>query len=169
MKEKRRCSQCGGGEGVIDLNQIEGGEVRVVHLCAKCAAEKGIQTTAALADSPLGGLLAAIGADPSSSPEPVDLAESACHRCGATLQDFRETGHLGCADCYTAFAEQLRELLRRLHGSAHHTGIAYSPPGSTPRPEEESADSLRDQLRRAIAAEAFEQAAEIRDRLRGLE
>lgn len=167
MKEKRQCHQCGEREGVVALNQIEGGEVRVIHLCAKCAAEKGIQTPAALAETPLGGLLAAIGGEATLMPDPRELVDAACPRCGATLQDFRETGHLGCADCYTAFAEPLRELLRRLHGSAHHTGAAYNPPGAIPRPAETSVEALREQLRRAIEAEAFELAAELRDRLRG--
>lgn len=171
MKEQRKCGQCGEREGVVALNQIEGGEVRVVHLCAKCAAEKGIQTAAAMADTPLGGLLAAIGAEASSlTPAPEDLSATSCPRCGATLQDFRETGHLGCAECYATFAEPLRDLLRRLHGSAHHTGTVYTPPGTPPRSvPPESADALREQLRRAIEAEAFELAAELRDRLRGAE
>ena len=48
----KRCSHCGEGEGVVDLTHIEGGEVKTHHLCAKCAAEKGVQTPAALADTP---------------------------------------------------------------------------------------------------------------------
>ncbi len=169
----KRCSQCGEREGVIDLTHIEGTEVRTLHLCAKCAAEKGIQTPAALADTPLGGLLAALGGDPVSPigavPDPV--VESACPRCGATLQDFRETGRLGCGECYVAFAEPLRELLRRLHGSAHHTGKRYLPPLSgAPDPvEPDRALELREQLRRAIDAEEFELAAELRDRLKDVE
>ena len=165
MKQKHRCNQCGEQEGVIDLNHIEGSEVKTIHLCAKCAAEKGIQTAAALADTPLGGLLAALG-ETGLAAEPTPDEEASCPRCGATLQDFRESGHLGCADCYTAFAEQLRELLRRLHGSAHHSGTAYLPPGApTPQPEE-TVEALRERLRRAIDSESFELAAELRDRLR---
>jgi protein arginine kinase activator len=169
MSGKKRCSRCGEREGVIDLTHVEGGEVRVDQLCAQCAAEKGIHTAAAAADTPLGGLLAAIGGEAGLAPaDPADGAE-ACPRCGATLQDFRETGHLGCGDCYLAFAEPLRELLRRLHGSTHHTGMAYAPPGAPPPPAEESVEALREQLRRAVEAEAFERAAELRDRLRGRE
>ena len=165
------CSQCGEREGVIDLTHVEGTEVRTVHLCAKCAAEKGIQTPAALADTPLGGLLAALGGELEPGTAAGALAaESACPSCGATLQDFRETGRLGCAECYVAFAEPLRELLRRLHGSTHHTGKAYAAPGQAPAPDEdESLVALRDRLRRAVEAEAFELAAELRDRLKDRE
>ena len=165
------CSQCGEREGVIDLTHVEGTEVRTVHLCAKCAAEKGIQTPAALADTPLGGLLAALGGELEPAMTGSGLALGvACPRCGATLQDFRETGRLGCAECYVTFAESLRELLRRLHGSTHHTGKAYAAPGGEPPPaDEESTTALRDRLRRAVEAEAFELAAELRDRLKDRE
>jgi protein arginine kinase activator len=164
----KRCSQCGERDGVIDLTHIEGGEVRVDHLCPKCAAEKGIQTLAAIADTPLGGLLAAIGG-PSAVPGGVVGGGEVCAGCGATLQDFRDTGRLGCAECYSAFASPLRELLRRLHGSAHHTGTSYSPPGpphGAILAAPESVEELRARLRRAVESEAFELAAELRDRLR---
>jgi len=167
----KQCSQCGEREGVVALTQIEGAEVKTVHLCAKCAAEKGIQTTAGVADTPLGGLLAALGATGATVPlEPSPVSESVCPHCGATLQDFRESGRLGCADCYTTFAEPLRELLRRLHGSAHHTGKFYTAPGgngsTTPQ---ETIYALRERLRRAVEAEQFELAAELRDRLKDRE
>ena len=169
----KRCSQCGEREGVVDLTHVEGAEVKTLHLCAKCAAEKGIQTGAALADTPLGALLVALGGDPASSlgSGAEALADSACPRCGATIQDFRETGRLGCAHCYTTFAEPLRELLRRLHGSAHHTGQRYVPPRPA-TPEQQSPDhavELRERLRQAVEAEEFELAAELRDRLKELE
>jgi protein arginine kinase activator len=163
-----KCNACGERDGVVSLTQIVEGDVRTVSLCAKCAAEKGIETGIGLAETPLGGFLAALGesADPDA---PLAAAlEAGCSSCGATLRDFRETGRVGCAECYRAFDAPLRELLRRLHGSTHHTGMRYQGSETAPvtPPEEGGARELRDQLRRAIEAEHFELAAEIRDRLR---
>ena len=45
-----------------------------------------------------------------------------CAFCSMTLADFRETGRLGCASCYTTFDQSLRALLRRVHGNARHAG-----------------------------------------------
>ncbi|HSE51015.1 MAG TPA: UvrB/UvrC motif-containing protein, partial [Gemmatimonadales bacterium] len=62
-------------------------------------------------------------------------------------------------------------LLRRLHGSTHHTGMRYSGtdhPRATATPDG-GARELREQLRRAIESEQFELAAELRDRLRDRE
>jgi protein arginine kinase activator len=165
-----KCSACGEREGVVSLTQIVEGDVRTVSLCARCAAEKGIETGVGLSDTPLGGFLAALGESSDPDAPPIPLREEACPSCGATLQDFRETGRVGCADCYRTFDAPLRELLRRLHGSTHHSGMRYTgidasvvsrPPGSAGGTRE-----LREQLRRAIEAEQFERAAELRDQLR---
>ena len=162
-----KCSHCGEREGVVSLTQIVEGDVRTLSLCAKCAEEKGIETGVGVADTPLGGFLAALGEglDPDA---PLTAAlETACSGCGATLREFRETGRVGCAECYRSFDAPLRELLRRLHGSTHHTGRRYggveSPPAIAPPA---SLKELREQLRRAIETEQFELAAELRDRLR---
>ena len=166
-----KCNACGEREGVVSLTQIVEGDVRTVSLCAQCAADKGIETGLGLSETPLGGFLAALGesADPDA---PLSAAlENGCPSCGATLRDFRETGRVGCAECYRAFDAPLRELLRRLHGSTHHTGMRYTGtelPRATATPDG-VARELREQLRRAIESEQFELAAELRDRLRDRE
>ena len=162
-----KCSNCGEREGVVSLTQIVEGDVRTVSLCAKCAEEKGIETGVGVAETPLGGFLAALqeSADPDA---PLTAAlEARCGGCGATLRDFRETGRVGCAECYHSFDAPLRELLRRLHGSTHHTGKRYTGVEALPvLAPPANLRELRDQLGRAIEAEQFELAAELRDRLR---
>ena len=161
------CNRCQEREGVINLTEIKSGEVRTSWICAKCAAEKGIQTTTGASESPLGSFLAALG-DPAAEGEPVTPLEILCPGCGSTFRAFKESGRVGCAACYTTFEVPFRDLLRRLHGSTQHTGTAYlSPrePGQAPR-NQPSTQALRDQLKRAIDAEQFELAAEIRDRLK---
>ncbi len=162
----KRCSACGERDSVVELSHVEDGEVKQVSLCAKCAAEKGIQTSLSPADTPLGSLLAALSGEGMTLP--ASTPEATCPQCGATLDDFRQTGRLGCEICYQAFVEPLRELLRRLHGSTTHTGKSHEPPGSPSAPPADAARVLRQRLTKAIAAEQFELAAELRDRLKGL-
>lgn len=159
------CSQCGAADSVIELTQIEAGEVRKVLLCAKCAAEKGIQTPGAYTDTPLGGLLAALGGASAIPEAPAGGGNELCPGCGAGLDDFRQTGRLGCEQCYDTFSESLGELLRRLHGSALHAGRAPAGHGATTQPAE-SVPVLKERLRQAVAAEQFELAAQLRDQLR---
>ena len=101
-------------------------------------------------------------------PTPADGLR--CAACGSTLKDFRESGRLGCAQCYESFQTHLRDLLRRLHGSSQHVGERYAPPGADAAadPRIQLLD-LREQLRRAVESENFELAAELRDRIRVLE
>ncbi len=161
------CSYCHEREGVIKLTQIVGGQVETVQLCAQCAAEKGIQTPSMMEDTPIGGLLAALSLETDVAASDATAESPVCPGCGGSLQDFRESGRLGCGQCYDTFGEPLRELLRRLHGSAHHTGKAYHAPGTPARETEaESIDRLRERLKRAIEQEQFELAAELRDRLK---
>lgn len=163
------CGSCGERESVVTLTQVVEGEARTIGLCGQCAAEKGIQTSAGAEQTPLGGFLSAMwkGQEPGA---PAEFAPSGrCPGCGATFADFRESGRLGCGDCYQAFEPSLRLLLRRYHGSTHHHGRRpETRPGEAPAPGAALIASLREQLHAAVASENFERAAELRDRLREL-
>ncbi len=83
-------------------------------------------------------------------------AEKACPACGTTMAEFRRTGLLGCAYCYSAFREELLETVRNMHnmqGEVRHTGK---------RPEasaEEKYDQARDYAaRREALIEQLEEA-----------
>jgi protein arginine kinase activator len=162
-----RCDNCKERDAVINLTQVEHDTKVTLHLCEQCAQEKGIETGTTVLKSTLGTFLSAMGKG-TNLPVPADTIR--CPSCDATLRDFRDSGRLGCAQCYQAFSEHLRDLLRRLHGSSQHVGERYVVPGVN---GEASAMSglleLRDQLRRAVESENFERAAELRDQIRVLE
>jgi protein arginine kinase activator len=165
------CENCGEREAVIHLTQIQSGQVTTVHLCEPCAAERGVETGASASKFPLNDFLATLGKGGPQEPS-GEGPDVACPACGATLKDFRQTGRLGCAGCYASFEPYLRDLLRRLHGSATHVGETYAAPGvagAATQSAERQLGALRDELQRAIAAEDFERAAELRDRIRVLE
>jgi protein arginine kinase activator len=150
--------------------------VTTMHLCEQCAAQKGVETGSSVAKFPLGDFLASLGKGGAAESAGAGMAV-ACPACGGTLHDFRQTGRLGCARCYTTFEPHLRDLLRRLHGSSQHVGERYTAPAAVtaaPSPASEAGTGhaigdLKEQLRVAIQAENFELAAELRDRLKALE
>jgi len=162
------CDQCHDREAVIHLTQIVNEQVTTLHLCERCAAEKGVESPGGVAKTPLGSFLAAMG---KGLPENVPVAKAGenCGRCGASLQDFRESGRLGCPECYSSFEVPLRDLLRRLHGSTHHVGERYAERDGSPAEMGQTTAELREQLRLAVETENFELAAELRDRLRVME
>lgn len=167
-----RCDNCHEREAVVDLTQVADGKKVELHLCEKCAAERGISTSASLAKIPVGGLVSAMAKSAQAAAAlPSFTQTGTCKACGASLEDFREAGRLGCASCYWTFEGPLRDLLRRLHGASRHLGERYAIRGAAPgsEVEEPSAAQLRERLKVAVETESFELAAELRDRLRALE
>ena len=125
-----QCDNCHEREAVVHLTQIADEQKVTAHLCERCAAEKGVETSASLGKIPVGNFVAALGKGTEALAALPGLAGAgACPSCGASLNDFRESGRLGCAECYKAFESPLRDLLRRLHGVSRHVGKRYSAPG----------------------------------------
>ncbi len=90
--------------------------------------------------------------------------EHFCAVCGTTLTDVKESGLVGCSDCYKVFAEYLENLLVAGAEPVEHLG-------KIPRRGPET-DSLRHEilrlqrmLRELVECERFEEAAGVRDRL----
>ncbi len=166
------CDNCKDRDSVVKLVQIVEGSPKELHLCEKCAAERGVETTVAAPPPELAKLLQNLQQQPLLAGGPASPAARdavRCTFCSATLGDFRSTGRLGCAHCYGAFEGSLRDLLRRVHGSARHTGTRYEPPRPDALQRAVTLGELRDRLKRAIDSEQFELAADIRDRIRVLE
>lgn len=106
---------------------IKGGKRLERHLCESCAKVEGIGSQSHI---PITQLLNQYitsqmqGAKSGASGEPAASAlAGTCPACGTTLNQFRQTGLLGCPECYAAFEGQLSPLLQRAHeGGTHHTG-----------------------------------------------
>lgn len=161
-----KCDNCGSADAVIHLTTIENNEMTECHLCEKCAAAKGLEPGEGSPGFPLTDFLAQMG---SEEPPSGEETEAACPFCGLTFPDFRETGRLGCPHCYSTFEPHLRSLLRRIHGGTQHVGKVYLPPDPSATEREKRLEGLRRKLERAVAAEDFERAAELRDEIRTLE
>jgi protein arginine kinase activator len=160
------CDNCGSANAVVHLTQIENNSMSTYRLCEKCAAEKGLESAPEPANFPLSDFLAQMGQDDTrGSP----ASDTGCAFCGLTFRDFRETGRLGCPHCYSTFEGHLRGLLRRIHGGTHHRGKVYLPPDPTASQMEKRLEGLRRRLQRAVDAEDFERAAELRDQIRTVE
>jgi len=160
------CENCGSTDAVVHLTQIVNNEMSTHHLCEKCAAEKGLESTPETTNMPLMDVIAQMTQDTVQESEP---SESECSFCGLTFDGFRQTGRLGCPHCYETFSDHLPRLLRRIHGSTKHVGKVYLPPDPSASEMEKRLEGLRRKLERAVQSEDFERAAELRDQIRDLE
>ena len=133
-----------------------------VNLCEACSKEKGVTDPVGFA---LADLLLGLGAA-----QEMERGGSVqkCPVCGFSQGDFKKTGRLGCGACYETFAEGLASLLKGMHkGSAHVGKVPARAVRSIER--ESQMKTLQRDLRKAVAAEDYESAAQLRDRIKQFE
>ena len=104
----------------------------------------------------------------SSIEELDDVDQSTCPNCEITFKEFRSQGRLGCPQCYAAFVEELVPLLENIHGETQHTGKFPKQAPEASRRQHELI-RLRNQLRTAVEAESYEEAARLRDVIQQME
>jgi len=156
------CDVCKQNQATVFLTQIVEGKMQKVNLCESCSKEKGVTdpTGFALAD-----LLLGLGAA-----QEIERGGSVqkCPVCGFSQADFKKTGRLGCSNCYETFAEGLQSLLKGMHKGTVHLG---KKPSRLARSLEREAQlkQLQRDLRKAVAEENYESAAQLRDQIRHLE
>lgn len=162
------CQICGKNPGTVHITEIHDNKMSEIHVCEGCADEKGLHPTAAKKQKfDIADLLAGMVDDVAHSEE-ERIGNIHCPRCGLLYSGFKETGRLGCPECYTAFQFQLRPLLRRVHGDTRHRG-------KVPARDSEGASRsrqiqrLHDELQRSVEREDFERAASLRDEIKRLE
>lgn len=150
------CQYCG-QPATVTVTKIIQKEKCALHLCDGCAREYDLLPEGPSPQLNLQALVQLIMGQPSIA----DAAGLTCPACGLKYAAFRADGRLGCPDDYDAFRPALEPLLDRIHRGTRHEG-------KTPRAARRRAELilLRDQLAAAIAAENYEDAARLRDRIR---
>ncbi|SDZ22158.1 UvrB/UvrC motif-containing protein [Tindallia californiensis] len=94
--------------------------------------------------------------------------QSKCLQCGQIYGEYKESGRLGCSQCYQAFRRMLIPLIKRIHGGSQHTGKV---PVKLERMHRlrRHINTLQNKLKKAIEDEAYEEAAQLRDEIALLE
>ena len=164
-----KCDLCD-KPAVVHEVTVRNGMKKEVHLCESHAKDAGI----ALPTTPINQLLTQFVISPSGgggggATKQAKAANKACPVCGLTFNQFRQTGKVGCPDCYRVFEELLSPLIERAqNGGTHHCG-------KTPRRCPASIDRhalmqrLMKELDHAVASEQYERAARIRDRIHNID
>jgi hypothetical protein len=93
-----------------------------------------------------------------------DFDTKLCAECHTPLEDARFGMHMGCTNCYDAFRQELRAIFSELQGCSSYKGDI--PEWLKDRLYKRSVE--RD-LQKAIAADDFEKAKQLKDELRKLE
>lgn len=161
------CQICGKNPATVHFTEIHDNQMSEIHVCERCAEEKGMQASAEQHKFEIADLLAGM-VDAMTVTDEERVGHVACPRCGMQYSSFKETGRLGCSECYAAFQFQLRPLLRRIHGDTRHRGKTPAR-GGAGAARSRQIQRLHDDLQRAVEREDFETAANVRDEIRRLE
>jgi len=164
-QEHNMCQKCGKRKATVHLTDLTTGKPVQMHLCNECyAAQEGV-----LEHSPsklFAQLIEAV------APELKELSTKTCPKCGINYLEFRQKMTLGCPYDYEAFDQALEQLLERIHGATVHIGkVPRRLSGQGRSADELVAERMRaleEQLEEAVAGEAYERAAKLRDRIRKL-
>ncbi len=161
------CERCKKAQATFHLTNIHPNGAKVErHLCDRCAAEEGLLQPGKSGIDMHDLIQTFVQSTPTQAPGAAHLV---CEACGISFVEFRNQGLLGCPADYDAFREQLHKLIERAHGgAAHHVGKSPKSLGA-PRAPRQDSSRLRRLLDEAVAAEDYERAAELRDRIRKLE
>jgi protein arginine kinase activator len=177
------CDNCGKNEVEVLIRQVVDDEVRNLNLCRSCAEKMGFIPPLV----PSITISFSIGESPPKQRKirkpPAKRREQSfdalcCPSCGLDFKSFRETGILGCPDCYESFRVPLGGFLHKTQGAESHwvasdafREIGAEPDGVNRRMDilvkkEETGGNisrLKLELNEAISREDYERAAQLRD------
>ena len=167
------CQDCRKREAQVHLTQIINNEKTTLALCKECAEARGFHSPLDSGPFPLAEILSGLAKNPLAARKADPAAEQlVCDFCHQTFEQFTRQGRFGCGRCYTAFRPRLEAIMRKIHGASLHRGMQpdlsrldAAAKSMVPIKEEERLES---ELKKAIEAEDFERAAELRDKLKAI-
>lgn len=158
MGNSLKCNLCD-NLASVHLTQILNNKIHKVDLCESCAQAKGVT-------DPNGFCLAdLLGKTPFEGESQKERLK--CPSCGFTQNDFRKLGRLGCPDCYRVFSSLLAPVLENMHKGTVHKG-KVPVQAIERRSTAEQLKLLDEEIREAVKAERYEDAARIRDQINQL-
>ena len=161
------CEKCHQKQATVHMQQIVNGTKTEIHLCQDCSTQIDAPISIeALFNGLLGSFLSMATEKHNHKPH---VHYEPCPNCGMSFDGFKSAGgKLGCADCYRFFSRELESILKNVQASTKHEG-KYPLKFGRSMFNKKEADRLRDQLRKAIEEENYEEAARLRDEARTLE
>jgi protein arginine kinase activator len=168
------CDNCKKNEASVHITKFVNGIKHESNLCDACAHElngmnisgvgnMGFGNTFTVQDL-LGGIIDYVNQSSQSNTSHV----ATCKNCGMTYIEFKKTGLMGCSECYDSFKSSLLPLIKRVQGNTEHVGKIPKKNGKEIMGRKQLL-KLKEELNKAIFAEEYEKAANIRDQIRELQ
>jgi len=172
------CEKCKKKIATVHLTEIIKGVKSEVHLCEDCAREIGLNSKLSNFSLTIPDFLSFLN-DDSEQEFHAPREQAVCRRCGTTVMKRSVLLKAGCPHCYIHLKDAVHERLVEIGGSTFYSG--RRPDSFIPISAEEvnSFDDIIDEendilwlkgrLDDAVKNEEYEQAAQLRDKIRELE
>lgn len=162
------CQHCQKKPAVLSYLVSMGNQQKELQLCQDCLEELmredlGISK---IVDEGLGGVLSAM-LEMMIQDSGEEAHGKECPHCHTTWKDFKDTGLLGCSQCYQTFGPDLNRIIKQFHGQDHHQGEIPQAFQEEVYRDRQIMD-LKAQLDQAVQEENYEKAADLRDQINGL-
>lgn len=174
------CQNCNKNKANVKYTQIINGHKKEMMLCEECSEKLGINKMNFNMPIDFSSFFGGMLEEENSSFMPIfpEMEELKCKNCNMTYDEFINSGKLGCALCYDAFSEKIDPMLKRIHGSNRYLGRKAVKQNKKEEIKEETIkktttniskkEELEQSLKQAILDERYEDAAKIRDQIKGL-
>lgn len=158
-----KCQICNINEATVHVTEVINGEVVEMHICEECAQEKSFDINPEI---PFNDILAGLVDFTSKNDQPKNKLK--CKTCGMSYESFKKNGRLGCEDCYESFKRVVMPLIKRVQGATHNMGKVPASMSGKAKIDMEIRE-LQEKLKKHVANEEFEEAAQLRDKIRQME
>lgn len=164
------CDECGKNIATVYLTQIVNNKVSKIRLCEECSMKvsQDANQIGVLFELPqfVAGFLGVENDDFDGFAE-LETDSRSCKNCGTSINDIKETGYLGCSNCYEIFKDRLEPLIKRIHSGQKHIGKVPMMIDSNIK-KKVKIEELQKKIKEHVEKEEYEQAAELRDNIRRL-
>lgn len=154
------CDKCG-RPSVYRSTLIVNGVSQNTNLCRDCAIQEGVFSTQTSVFDDMFSIF--------SDFLPFEkVSNVSCPVCKLTMREFKNSGKLGCPNCYETFREEISKIIKRIAPNERHKQESISKPKKTEN-KAQNISSLREEMRVAVAEERYEDAAKIKKQIQKLE
>lgn len=161
------CERCNNNDATVYVTKLVNGEKKEIHYCEECAKQKDDMDfeTPFTTNNFLANLIDSVQ---SSAIKVNYITTTTCSMCGMNYGKFKQTGRLGCSECYKTFEEKLIPLIHKVHGYEVHMGKISKQANDSIKIKREILE-MKKKLEEVVGLQEYEKAVELRDRIRFLE
>jgi len=166
------CESCGQNDATIHITKITNGVKKEANLCHECASKNQnlnlVSDMDIMAPFAFPNILSGLMEYVNKSHKNNNDIELRCDNCNLLYKDFKESGLLGCSQCYDYFKTAILSVIKGVQGNLEHLGKIPKRSGEELM-QKKRVLQLREELQKAITLEEYEKAAEIRDEIKKIE